>query len=407
MTQTLLVDAQCLQGKDPERGIPRWVSNFVGSLQSYGVECVGLTNPELQDLPSRFHSCFDLVTPNTRSAVREAVIGRYVAYLVASPLEPVRPIRALLPDHILQSGIPVVPIIHDLALYLFPDFYQTRIGDVEIYQARQLLFSASDMFWAISENSRRDVVRLWGVPEHKVHVVGTGVNDFFIWNERDERRLDPHERRFVFTVGRSDPRKQTTFTIDAYAQLTEEERSEIDLVITCRLDEETERLWRDRARAAGIPDSNLILTGLVDDIELRRLYRSCDVFIEPSLYEGFGLPAGEAASSGAVVITSNNSSLPEILNFPEATFDPHDLGDAVRLLRLALFDESFRARSRVAGSQVPIIHKWDRVGQRAQSLLAGIARRVNVPHADRQDYMNRGFPNGAIGRTIPLACLDD
>jgi glycosyltransferase involved in cell wall biosynthesis len=307
----------------------------------------------------------------------------------------------------LQSGIPVVPIIHDLALYLFPDFYQTRIGDVETYQARRLLFSASDMFWAVSENSRRDVVRLWGVPERKVHVVGTGINDFFIWNERDQSRLDPHERRFVFTVGRSDPRKQTTFTIDAYAQLTEEERSQIDLVITCRLDEETERLWRDRARAAGIADSNLVLTGLVDDIELRRLYRSCDVFIEPSLYEGFGLPAGEAASSGAVVITSNNSSLPEILNFPEATFDPHDLGDAVRLLRLALFDESFRARSRAAGKQVPIIHNWGRVGQRAQSLLAGITRQVNVPHADRQAYLNQGFPNGAIGRTIPSACLDD
>jgi glycosyltransferase involved in cell wall biosynthesis len=398
---------QCLQGNDPERGIPRWVLSFVTSLRSSGVTCVGLTNPELQALPPLFANRFDAVAPNTRPAVREVIIGRRVSYLVASPLEPVRPIRALLPDHILQSGIPVISIIHDLALYLFPQFYQIRKGDVETYRARQLLFSSSDMFWAVSKHSQKDVVRLWGVPDHKVHFVGTGIDEFFIKSTVDATGSTRPGGRFVFSVGRSDPRKQTTFTIKAFAGLSEEERKDLRLVIACRLDEETRRLWKTCAAQAGLSDQDLVLTGLVDDFELRRLYQSCDVFIEPSLYEGFGLPAGEAAACGAVVITSNTSSLPEILDFPESSFDPYSLDDAVCLLRRALFDEDFRTRNKAAGRRVPIVHNWSRVAGRAQTLLAQIAKETTIPNANRSGYLRQGFPEGAIGRTIPLSCLDD
>jgi glycosyltransferase involved in cell wall biosynthesis len=139
---------------------------------------------------------------------------------------------------------------------------------------------------------------------------------------------------------------------------------------------------------------------------LAHLYEECRLFVEPSLYEGFWLPAAEAAVHGAAVITSSTSSLPEILNLPESQFDPASLNDIVRVMTQGLIDEEFRSRLLRAGEGVRKLHSWEAVVDRVLPRLEGTGRRVDVPVRNRQWYLDRGFPTNSIGRTIPTSNLD-
>lgn len=401
---TLLVDAQALQGSDPERGIPRWLAEFAKALKQRKVNCIGLTNPLLRDIHSQFEECFNHVTENRRGNVRELVADRRVVYLVGSALEPVRPVRSLLPDHILDAGIHIATVVYDLALYRFPEFYQTRPGDTKTYLARKLLFRSTDRFLAISESTAHDVVEFWGVLPQRVTVVGSGVSDVF--RSTDTPTIAP-STRFVLAVGRRDPRKQTAFLIKMFARLPSSLRERLKLVVVCRLDDEIARVWRALASKEGLQDDQLVLTGLVDDAHLRDLYRTCEVFVEPSLFEGFGLPLAEAAACGAVTICSKTSSMPEIVQTSENLFDPTDLAEATALLEAALTDLGLRTRLREAARLSKDTHQWDVVAAKALTVFGEMAREVTVPRATVADYLRRGFPLGAIGRTIPLACIDD
>lgn len=404
LATTFLVDAQALQGNDPERGIPRWLGEFSRALRGRDVKCVGLTNPDLRDLPVQFHDCFDEVIENRRPLVRNATAGNRVVYVVGSPFEPIRPIRNFIPDHILEAGMPIATVMYDLALYRYPEFYQIRPGDAETYAARRRLFQWSDLFLAISDATARDLVEIWQVPSDRISVIGTGISAAFV--PSDERSPDA-PNPFVLCVGRRDPRKQTAFLIKMFAQLPLELRARLKLVIVCRLDSETEEQWRFIGRDVGLDDDQLVLTGMISDLELRDLYQNCEVFVEPSLYEGFGLPLAEAAACGAVTICSNSSSLPEVLGTTENLFDPFDLASSAALLERSLTDHVFRSRMKEAALQSVRFHQWTTVATRAHALLGRLATEVSIPYASMSDYLARGFPRVAIGRSIPLTCLDN
>ena len=121
-----------------------------------------------------------------------------------------------------------------------------------------------------------------------------------------------------------------------------------------------------------------MITGFVSDRDLAALYRSCELFVFPSLYEGAGLPILEAMTCGAPVASSNASAMPELLGDLEATFDPTDPADIARSIREALetpgkLDElRERSRRRVA------LYSWERVARRT---LEGYERALETPFA--------------------------
>ena len=119
-------------------------------------------------------------------------------------------------------------------------------------------------------------------------------------------------------------------TIRAYAQLPAALRREHQLVIACRIGPLRRFELRTFAASLGIGGDEIELTGFVSEEELAALYRSCELFIFPSLYEGAGLPILEAMSCDAPVAASNTSSIPELLGDLEATFDPADPADIAR-----------------------------------------------------------------------------
>jgi len=399
---------QCLQGADPERGIPRWAFGFLSELDRRGVNIVGLENPELQPVHEQFRTPFTTIAPNTRAELRRLSSDHDVVYLCLSPMEPVRPIRSLLPGHVIDAAIPLVSILYDFALYLMPEAYQTRPGDTRTYADRQRVFSKSDLFLCISKSTTRDAETLWSIPSNHLVWAGTGLNDEI--SKASVKGADLREfgieRDFVLVVGRADPRKQTAQAIRAFSQLEVELRSRHQLVIVCQISDDIRREWTRLAASCGLDEGQLVLTGRVDDEVLAHLYEECRLFVEPSLYEGFGLPAAEAAVHGAAVITSSTSSLPEILDLPESQFDPTSLDDIARVMTQGLLDEEFRSRLLRAGEDVRRLHSWEVVVDRVLPRLEGMGRRVDVPVRNRQWYLNRGFPANSIGRTIPTSNLD-
>ena len=389
---TILVDVQCLQGEDIERGIPRWTLGFLNQLRSYECVLVALQNPKLRQINIDLHSYFDAVMVNSRTEVRTITKKNKCVYLVPSPFEPVRPLSSLMPIHIVDSQIPTAVVIHDMTPYLFSEFYQTEPQDEHIVNLKEKLFIGSQLFLCNSMNTARDLQKLWRIGDDKTCVIGTGVSPFFFPVEPDLSTMGKFaiHAPYVFCIGRRDPRKQTHELISAFADLKKQRADPLQLVITCAVSSETRMHWEDHARSLGIQASDMVITGTLNDSDLRTLYSNCQLFVEPSLYEGFGYPPAEAAACGAVVITSNTSSLPEVLQNADATFDPRNRGQIVELMNLALSDEQFRSTNRARSKAALRHHTWEEVCNKAFDALIGIAREVDVPHRNLGDLAPLG-----------------
>ena len=197
----------------------------------------------------------------------------------------------------------------------------------------------SDMIIAISEHTKRDIIRLLGVPEEKIHVTLLAADDAFrlIEDEAQLQRItDKYDlpEEFMLNIGTVEPRKNIPILIEAYAAYLEQNReSNLKFVISGKKDwgfDEVKRVIDKN----GISE-NIIFTDYIDDDEMPAMYSKAKIFAYPSYYEGFGLPILEALSCGTPVICSNVSSIPEVVGDAAIMVDPDDVkgfADAIRLL---------------------------------------------------------------------------
>jgi glycosyltransferase involved in cell wall biosynthesis len=119
------------------------------------------------------------------------------------------------------------------------------------------------------------------------------------------------------------------------------------------------------ARGCGLGADDVRFAGFVDDTELVALYNACALYVFPSRCEGFGLPALEAMACGAPVIGADDSSLPEVIGYPDAMFDPASDAAMSARIRLALEDPADRARLRAHGQERVRLFSWDATAARA------------------------------------------
>jgi glycosyltransferase involved in cell wall biosynthesis len=393
----ILADIQCFQGNDPERGIPRWATGFVQSLKLFDCKIIGLKNPRLPDVAPHTKLIFDEVIDNTRKNVKNQLDSARCVYLVLSIFEPVRPLSDLLPLHITDSKIPIAVVIYDLTPFIFPQDYAKESQDLRILDLKRNLFRYADLFLCISQNTAKDLQSLWAIEPVRTTVVGAGISEYFYPVGVDDQTLSKFAitSPYIFCVGRNDPRKKTRDLIEAFTKLKmNSEIGPLQLVITCHLTDQIRNDWETYALSLNLDRSDLVLTGAVSDEELRALYSGCRLFVEPSIYEGFGYPPAEAAACGAVVVTSNTSSFPEVLRNPEAMFDPLDQPEMVALMRKALVDEEFRSSNKKISKESLKIHIWKTVGAVGYKAISQISK-VAV------------MPNRTIGDLAPLTEVDE
>jgi glycosyltransferase involved in cell wall biosynthesis len=249
--------------------------------------------------------------------------------------------------------VPVVATIHDLAFEHLPETF-TRRGSMQLKLTVRRTARRAARIATVSEYSRQDLLRTYNLAPEKVAVTYNGIEPHFTpqassANEaEDVRRRFGIGRDFLLAVGSLQPRKNLVRLIRAYAGLRDEIGGRApQLVIVGRKLWLTAEIFAEVRRQRWAED--VILTGYVTDEDLPKLYRAATAFVYPSLFEGFGLPPVEAMACGTPVITSNTSSLPEIVGDAAVLIDPCDEQALAVALSQITSDAALRARLRGQG----------------------------------------------------------
>ena len=274
--------------------------------------------------------------------------------------------------------------LYDLIPLLFADTYLTPSTRRE-YFARLNVFHQLDLIFAISESARRDAIGRLNIPSEKIVNIGAAASGAFhrIGNLDRGKAAEVLSRhgmlqRFILYTGGIDHRKNLDFLFGAYAALPIETRRDVQLVIVCEVSPEERLSLLRRVATFGIADQ-AIFPGYVPDEELNVLYNLCELFVFPSLYEGFGLPLLEAMTCGACVIASNTSSMPEIVGQPEVLFDPRDSEALTRMMHELLSAHDRRQELAASNARRARKFSWDNVARATIAAMEdAYARRHSV-----------------------------
>lgn len=364
----------CQSLNDSDRGIARYVrEHALHLLQSYPENIRELwLDPRLPP-PKKLTQLSGrgrLVTPFQLIGDGLAEEAPQVFHLM-SPFEMTVPLRMLLPQRVLTDAPKLVVTLYDLIPLRYPDVYLNDPIARARYTSRLQLLRDADHILALSQTSAADATSFLGLAPEKLTVIYGGVSEAFLpWrgDPNDIQRivrsqLPSIDRPFVFYTGGIDFRKNIPHLLSAFASMPSETRSTHQLVITCKVQDDDRRFLNESARRLGIA-GQVVATGYVSDDLLRDLYRSCSVFVFPSLFEGFGLPMVEAMACGAPVVSSDVGSMREIQEIADARFSPDDPKSIAVVLDHVLTSPRFAARLREYSSQRVHDFSWDAVARR-------------------------------------------
>jgi glycosyltransferase involved in cell wall biosynthesis len=210
--------------------------------------------------------------------------------------------------------------IFDLSCWTRPEYHTAQ----NIYATRRYadqILKRCDRLIAISTHTRQDAFDILGIPLDRICVIHPGVPQVFFdattsqaERVRAQYRLPPS---YLLFVGCIEPRKNVRGLIRAYQELPEGLRHETPLVIAGPFG------WEKKDLRSLLAKPHILYLGYVPESELPGLFRGAAALVYPSFYEGFGLPVAQAMAAGIPVITSNCSSLPEVVGDAGLTVDPN------------------------------------------------------------------------------------
>ncbi len=244
----------------------------------------------------------------------------------------------------------VVWTLFDIIPYLFPNTYLQDPDVKNIYCSRLNTLVEADHIFAISESTRQDVIKHLGVYPEKITNVGAGVDSIFLKPLNFDQRMEwssflqqefKISKKFVLYLGGGDIRKGISEVIKAFTNLSKLLSEEYQLVIAGKLLPVEKRHYSEIGLKHGIRKS-LVFTNFVSDDVLVALYSLCSLFVYPSKYEGFGLPLLEAMTCGSPVITTNVSSLPEVVGDAGICVEPGSVEQLSKEMNRVLMDKELR-----------------------------------------------------------------
>jgi glycosyltransferase involved in cell wall biosynthesis len=281
--------------------------------------------------------------------------------------------------------VPTAVVLYDLIPLVRPDEYLPTPVVRSWYERKVESLKRADVLLAISRHTRDEAIGALDVDPGRVIDIGTGLSPGFgrqVLDPAARARLTQRygiTRPFVMYTGGVDPRKNLDRLIQAYALLAPSLRSRHQLVIVGRGPQhEIERLAALGQRK-GLGSDDLLFAGYAPDADLVALYSSCELFVFPSLHEGFGLPALEAMACGAPTIGSDASSIPEVIGQRDALFDPKRLDDIAQKLTHALDDAGFRHALSKHGLERACQFTWEGVAARTLDALRALPPSVHPP----------------------------
>lgn len=241
--------------------------------------------------------------------------------------------------------------LHDLTAWIMPEWHTPAVVAAnKVFAARVL--KRADAIIAVSESTRQDGIRILGLDPHKVRVIHLGIPDaYFSVQPEEVNRIAAIYRLkhpYFLSVGTIEPRKNFDGLLNAWQGMPDDFRRENQLVIVgmpgWSSDITLRRIVQSVRDTTGIR-----YLGYVPEEDMPGLTAGAMAFVYPSLYEGFGIPVGQALAAGCPVITSNVSSLPEITGGAAVLIDPRSELDLRRALRDVRDSARLREELRSAG----------------------------------------------------------
>jgi alpha-1,3-rhamnosyl/mannosyltransferase len=214
-----------------------------------------------------------------------------------------------------------------------------------------------------SEYSRQRVIEMLGVSPERITTIPLGIDDRFTPAEVSDAALEAIgvRRPFILTVGTLQPRKNIEGAIAGFEKFMEAGGEPHQLVIVGA------RGWRDDELLARVASSsqsdNILITGRVSDEQLIDLYRAAAMFVFPSRYEGFGFPPLEAMACGSPVISSDRTSLAEIVGDAGITIDPDDPAEIGAAIARVAGSPELQADLRARGIAHAATFTWQRTAE--------------------------------------------
>jgi glycosyltransferase involved in cell wall biosynthesis len=253
--------------------------------------------------------------------------------------------------------------IHDLIQILFPNENQKIV-----YICQKMMFpkivQSIDKIISDSHHTKQDIIKHFKIPEDKIKVIHLAASENYrplnekeIINIKQKYNLN---YPFILYVGTLEPRKNIPTLLKALYKL-KKQGIKHKLVITGK------KGWKYKSIFETIDKLNLqkdvIFTGYVPDEDLPALYNAADLFVYPSLYEGFGLPPLEAMQCGTPVITSNTSSLPEVVGDAGIMVNPYDVDELANKMYEVLTNDGLREELSKKGLERAKLFSWKKCAE--------------------------------------------
>src|SRR5688500_9176122 len=281
------------------------------------------------------------------------------------------------PHYVLPAAVRCrsVVTIHDCIHLMFPQYLPNRAAYAYARASMWAAARRSDRILTVSEASKRDILHFFNVPPEKIVVVYNAIDEHFrvtpsaedVARVRERYQLD---HQFVLYVGNIKPHKNLVRLIEAFDALRRGGQDEIKLLIIG--DEISKLPALRRAVHAHKLHKHVRFLGYVSDGTLRILYRLASVFVFPSLYEGFGLPPLEAMASGTPVVTSNQSSLPEVAGDAAVLVDPYNAEAIANGIISVLRSTHLRDDLRKRGFERVKEYSWERSVRRVREIYGEV-----------------------------------
>jgi glycosyltransferase involved in cell wall biosynthesis len=369
----IAIDARKLQ----DYGIGTYVRNLLKQLarQDHATEYILLCREHDRGIAPELGPNFRAVAERSRAySVREQF---------AVPLDLRRERAALFraPHYVLPPLTPCrsVVTIHDCIHLRFPQYLPSRIGYAYARAAMWTAIHRAARIITVSEASKRDILRYFQIPESRIDVIYNAIDDRF-WVPPDPDQMERVRERyqlnapFILYAGNIKPHKNLERLIEAFHLLRHDEAlKDVQLLIIG--DEISKYAMLRRAVHRHKLHKHVRFFGFVSNETLAALYRLAAVFVFPSLYEGFGLPPLEAMASGTPVITSNVSSLPEVVGDAALMIDPYEPSAIADAMRRVLADPDLRASLRAKGLARAREFSWERSIKRVRDIYHEVLTR--------------------------------
>jgi glycosyltransferase involved in cell wall biosynthesis len=255
-------------------------------------------------------------------------------------------------------GARTILTVHDLTFMRLPQCAEAGLR-AYLNKVVPRSIERADLVLADSQSTKNDLIELLGVSPDRIEVVYAGVERRFRPME-GEIALQRVKKRygldfpFILSLGTLEPRKNFSGLIEAYALM---KNKELKLVIVGGKGWLNDEIFA-RVEELGL-SGQVIFPGFVADEDLPALYNLAELFVFPSLYEGFGLPPLEAMACGTPVVTSDRPSLPEVVGEAGLMVEATDSQELAEAMERVLMDENLRREMREKGLKQAVKFTWE------------------------------------------------